>query len=548
MIKDTKTIAVIAVVVILVIAGIAVVVMNNNKGGDSPSPGHKDIADMTWDEIVDAAKGTKVNIGFYFDAYCMKWFNDILVPLAKEKYDITLTCAGYVTGGMVVKEYLADPEGKGSYDFFWSRSSDLAAIIDADGKGTNIVLQSDWESKMPNVVNYSDSLADATWQNTYDGRYGAGTYSRAVCSVAPFSGSTTTFVYNTEFNNPDLAYDEVNVIVYGDPMVSAVVKVAVEGEMFDLENIDTMLTYDVDSVRAACRGEGSAGVTCVYGLPHNYTELASWVQLYPGQFYIPSATGAANFHVQLILEAIVYELASANADGSEWVACTDKKAYIWDHELKDKYTGNATKDKATYQEYIEKKILNVKTAEDYAKAAPYVASYLSDINPYLNEYYTGTAGAVTVPNTNLVGNLVDIDDFNDSTIMIALSTVESMALRADSYNAEIGMYMMETACSNRCGLFIPCNAPNPAGAIVIANLMNDPYIQATYYNIVGNGFNMDKSKLSVEQWNYFQAYISQWEVTGAPFIEPEVVAANRTAATIGYAEAILSQYANPYIG
>ena len=141
-----------------------------------------------------------------------------------------------------------------------------------------------------------------------------------------------------------------------------------------------------------------------------------------------------------------------------------------------------------------------------------------------------------------------VDDFNDSTIMIALSTVESMALRADSYNAEIGMYMMETACSNRCGLFIPCNAPNPAGAIVIANLMNDPYIQATYYNIAGNGFNMDKSKLSVEQWNYFQAYISQWEVTGAPFIEPEVVAANRTAATIGYAEAILSQYANPYIG
>ena len=542
MIKDTKTIVVIAVVAILLVAGIAVVVANNNGGNE---PKHTDIADMTWDEIVDAAKGTNVNIGFYFDSYCMKWFNDILVPLAKERYDITLTQGGYVTGAMVVKEYLANPEGKGTWDFFWSRSSDLAAIIDADGKGTNIVLQSDWQSKMPNVTNYSDTLADETWQNTYDSFYGAGSYSREVCSVAPFSGSTTTFIYNKDYNDADIAYDEVKVVITGaEP---AVIKVALDGADFDRESISKTTVYSLSSVREVCRSSSSDDITCYYGLPHNYTEFATWVQLYPNQFYLPSATGYANFHVQLILEAMIYELAAANAEGSDWIACTDSSAYVWSHDLSGKYTGDEVKDKATYKAYIESKVLSVKTAADYGKVVPYLQAYLDDIMPYLDSTFTGSSAAVTVPNTYLIGNQGTPDDFNDDTLMISLSTVESMAIRSDSYKANIGMYMMETACSNRCGLFIPCNAPNPAGAIVIANLMNDPYVQATYYNISGNGYNADKEKLSTEEWMYFQSYISQWTVTGAPFISPDDVSANRTVASIGYKEATLSAYADPFI-
>ena len=54
---------------------------------------------------------------------------------------------------------------------------------------------------------------------------------------------------------------------------------------------------------------------------------------------------------------------------------------------------------------------------------------------------------------------------------------------------------------------------------------------------------MDKDKLSTEQWLYFEAYISEWTVTGKPFIAPEIVQTNRTVASIGYAEAILSDYA-----
>ena len=544
MIKDTKTIAVIGIVAILLIAGIAVVVINNNKGGDNPGPAPdpKDIANMTWEQIEDAARGTTVNMGFYFDAYCMQWFNDVLKPLAQERYGITIVNKGYTTGAMVVAEYNKLPEGSsGSYDFVWGRSSDLAALLNADGNGKNIIFQSDWQSKMPNVTNYSDTIADATWQNTYDARNGAGSYSREVCSVTPFSGSTTTFVYNKEYNDEGIAFDEVRVYdAINDK--SYIVKVGLDGATLDLENISTTTVYDIESVRAQCRGEESAiGWTCYYGLPHNYVELADWVMLYPEQFYLPSATGGANFHVQLILEAMIYELAATDAAGSDWTACTDKDAYVWSADLKGKYTGDAVKDSATYKEYIESKVLTVKNAADYGKVVPYLAAYLADIAPYLNQTYSHAA---SLQNSYLIGNILDVDDFGPGTIMIALSTVESLSLRTETYpGADLGMYMMETACANRCGLFMPCNSPNPAGAIVIMNLMNDPWLQSTYYNIAGNGYNMDKDKLSTEQWLYFEAYISEWTVTGKPFIAPEIVQTNRTVASIGYAEAILSDYA-----
>ena len=554
MIKDTKTVVAIAVVAILIVAGVGVGIAaaNSNK-----SVKHDDIKDMSWNEIVDKAKGTDVKASIYFDAYCTQWFNDVVIPLAKERYDINVTNVGYRTDVNVVNEWKADPTATCTFDFIWGRSSNLAGLLNVDGKGTNLVLQSDWQSKMPNMA-LSDTYADETWQNTYDGFYGAGSYSRDVCSVAPFSGSTTTFIYNKDFNDSAIAWNEVKVsitkIVDAKPVTTDyVIKVADAGVAFDKDAIDTSKTYELDSVRAVCRDGVSDDITCRYGLPHVFTELASWVVLYPYQIYIPSATSAAvNFHTQLILEAMVYELASKNADGSEWVACTDSSAYVWSHDLNGKFkTGDDAANKATYKAYIEEKVLGVKNATEYGAVVPYLKSYLETIMPYLNQQYTATTGAVTVPNTNLIGNLAPAVDFDDSpsnpSLMIALSTVESMAVRADSYAAPIAMYMLDTACSNRCGIFIPSTTGNACGAIVIANLMNDPYVQATYYNIAGNGYNMDMEKLSLDQKLYFTSYISEWTLTGKPFIAPDDVAKSRTIASIGYKEAMLSEYADPFI-
>lgn len=543
MLKDPKSIIAIAVVVVLIAAGAGVVVANMNKSSSS----HDDLADMTWDEIVDKAKGTDVAIAFYFDQPCMNWFNSVMVKEAKEKYDINLTCVGYRTGSQAITEYTTS--GKIPYEFVWGRASDLTNLINYDGNKNSLILQGDWESKMPNME-YSDGLADQSWAATYEAVYGEGSYNRDVCSVAPFSGSTTSFVYNKAFNDETIAWDEVKISSVGGTSTVKIIKVATSGETLSsgtgVADIDTSKTYSISSVRAYRVANQGTSATVQYGLPHNYTELNSWSKIYVKQFYLPSATGGASFHVQLILEAMVYELA---AKGDSWVACTDPSADVWSEDLSGRFAaGDDKANKATYMEYINNKIIsNGTSAAKYGEQVSYVKAYLEDTAPYWNAL-TGTTSAVTTPNTNLVGNLDTTQkDFSDSTIMIALNSTETLANRTYMYNCNIGVYMPDTSCSNRCGLFLLKGTPNPYGGIVIANLFNDPKMQASYYSIAGNGYNVDYDKLSSEQQAPFDSYWMEWDAFSKPYIAPAAVVANRVMPAVGYLEAFLAVYANPYI-
>ncbi len=546
MIKDPKALIAVAVVAILVIAGVAVVVSNNNNGGNKS---HDNLADMTWDEIVEKARGTDVNIGFYFDQPCMNWFNDVMKKQAKELYDINLECIGYKTASMAVTEYTNT--GKITYDFLWGRASDYAQLVNYDGKGGNMLLQGDWESKMPNMK-YSDGLADESWKATYESMYGEGKYSRDISSVAPFSGSTTSFVYNTAFNDPDIKWNEVK-ITSTDGKTVKTVTITTESTGTVLEtttpvaDIDTAKTYTFDSVRAYRVANQDTSAKVYYGLPHNYTELYNWSKVYQEQFYLPSPTGGSNFHVQLILEAMIYELASK---GESWIACTDETADVWSGDLKGKYVpGDNAKNKATYMAYINEKILkNGTDSAKYGEQVPYLKAYLEDAAPYWNKALTGTADAVTAPNRTLVGNNDTTQkDFSSSTIMIALNSTESLANRTYMYEADIGVYAPDTVCSNRCGLFLMENSPNPYGAIVVANLFNDPANQASYYSIAGNGYNVDLDTLSAEQKQLFDSRWIDWDAYGKPYVSPEAIQSNMVMPAIGYLESKLSEYANAYI-
>ena len=565
MLKDPKAMIAIAVVAVVAIAGIAVgvIAMNNNSNVK-----HDKIADMSWDEIVENAKTTnngEVYVCFYMDDYCMQWFNNVIVPAAKEQYGITLSCAPDGSATTTINEYKADPNKAGTYDFIWGRSSTLASLLDVDGKGTSCLLQGNWQDKMPNMK-YSDELADGTWANTYNSIFGADKYSKDNCSVAPFSGSTTTFVYNKLFNDSSIKYNQVKIIQttydlwYGYKTTKEkVLNLGDSGTIADgtaFTSVTDGSTITLSDFRLFKNGTKtltpetpasarySNAITYVYGLPHDYSELYQWLQLYPGQFYLPVVGGSASFHVELIEEAILYELA---AKGSSWTKCTDKTADVWSGALNGKYKdGDDAANKATYKEYVDSQVLASATKADYKAKFPYLQAYLTDVTKYMNHTLTATKSSVTTPNKTLIGckDGGAAKDFSDDTIMIALSTVESSATRAASYgsNVSMGMYMMDTACSNRCGLFIPANAPNPCGAIVVANLFNDPNIQAQYYSICGNAYNNDMNKLDDTQKGYFNNYLVNWRATGAPFIEPSVVANSRTIATIGYREAFLDAF------
>lgn len=543
MVKDPKALIAVAVVLIMIVAGVAVVVTNNNTSDKN----HDDLADMSWNEIVDKAKGTDVTIGFYFDEPCLKWFNNALVKEAKDRYDINLKQVGYKTDVQAISEY--KNSGKVSYDFFWGRASNYVNLINYDGNNNSLILQSDWESKMPNMK-YSDGLADKSWQAAYESVYGEGSYNRTVSSVAPFSGSTTSFVYNKEFNDVSIAWNEVKVISLDDKgkaKATNIIKVGETGDTFS-GDADSTKTYSIDSVRSYRVANQDTNAKVYYGLPHNYTELNSWSKIYKEQFYLPSAQGAANFHVQLILEAMIYELASK---GDSWVACTDASADVWDKDLKGKFVkGDDAANKATYMEYINGKILSKKniTSEQYAKEIPYVKAYLQDTAPYWNKTYTGTAGAVTAPNQSLVGNKdTKQKDFDGSTIMIALNSTETLANRSDMYNCTIGVYAPDTVCSNRCGLFIMKDTPNPYGAIVIANLFNDPEMQASYYSVAGNGYNVDLDKLSSDQLKSFESRWADWDAFERPYVKPDQIKSNMIMPAVGYLEATLSKCMDEFI-
>ena len=547
---ENRRMAVLIVVAVVLISSAAGIVY----AARGYSTGTSDIHKMSWGEILDVAEGTEVHVSMETDAYTAEWFDEVFAPLAKEWYAITLVLDESVTCEDIIDEWKADPNAKGSCDVLMGDPATLKSLVDVDGKGTNILYDGDWQSKLPRVKK-SDNFADELWKFVYESIYGKDTYSRDVCSVAPFSGDALSFVYNVSFNDPSIQYNQVKVSKTSDggaTWKNYVINVSLSGADFDKDSIDTTEIYSLSSVRTVCRQSLDDSITCYYGLPHNFAELASWVELYPYQFFIPSATGSSDTYVQLLLESMIYELASANADGTEWTQCTDENAYVWSHDLKGKFDSeDPLKNKATYKEYIEPKIFSVKSDSEYGNAVPYLRSYLDQIMPYLNQEYTAYAGDIRDCNIDLIGNLVPAVDYDSSPsntkVMLAFSLSDNMAMDSDPYTANVGMYMMETACVNRCGLFIPVNAPNPAGAIVICNLLNNPYVQATYYCASGNDFNMDMEEISEDQQHIFKAYNAEWAILDKPFVKIDNIAASHTSAPIGYRGELLSEYADPFI-
>ncbi len=546
---DSRKLTIVIVVAVVVISSAAGILH-----AEKYSPVTSDVHDMNWEDIRDVSNGSTVHVAMGSGAYNSKWVKDVLAPLAKEWYGINVIYDGDATYEDIVEEWKENPNEKGSYDLVWGDSSTLKGLLNVDAQGKNLLYEGDWESKTPKLC-LSDEFADDLWKFVYDSTYGEGTYNRKVCSIAPFSGNTSSFVYNEDFNDPWINYDEIKISKTDDggkTWKDYVVKVALSGADLDRNNIDVSKTYSLSSVKTVCRGGIDDTITCHYGLPHDYTELASWVVLYPYQFYIPSTSGASGTYARLILESMIYELASTDKDGTGWIGCTDENAYVWSHDLKGKYIKeDDEKNKATYREYITSKIFTVSSGDDYGNAVPYLKTYLEQIMPRLNQVYTAYGGDIRDCNINLLGNLVPVTDYDSSPdndkVMVALSMDDNMGLDSDPYDVDVGMYMMKTACSNRYGLFIPINAPNPAGAIVVCNLLNNPYIQSSFYSVTGNDHNMNMDRLNEEQTLHFRLCVSEWMVLDKPFVPIDNIADSKTSTPISYKDDLLSDYADPLI-
>lgn len=112
-----------------------------------------DLANASWDEIVEAARGTTVTFyGWGGDENRNNWLNNTVAPYVKENYDITLEVVG-----MNIDEILAKLSGekqagstKGSIDMIWINGENFYSAKD------NGLLWGPFTGKLPNMEHYID--------------------------------------------------------------------------------------------------------------------------------------------------------------------------------------------------------------------------------------------------------------------------------------------------------------------------------------------------------------------------------------------------------
>lgn len=118
---------------------------------------------MTWDEIVEAARGTTVSFyGWGGDEQRNAWLEDFYVPYMKDKYDITLKVVGMDINDILSKlssEKEAGEDENGSIDMIWINGENFYSCKE------NGMLYGPFTDKLPNMSEYVDTEA---YENNYD--------------------------------------------------------------------------------------------------------------------------------------------------------------------------------------------------------------------------------------------------------------------------------------------------------------------------------------------------------------------------------------------
>ena len=495
---DTKKMMAIAVVAILAVAAIgAVLYFQRDDSSDH------DLESASWAEIEEMAKGQTVNLGFYTqDPKCTPFYLNYLIPLAKTK-GITVT-TDPVYGPSAAKVVKTEMDNgvleDGRFDLIWGDISPLTTLI--EGGEYKYMYDGLWVDRMPN----SKYLTDSANENAIIGVPGF------IEGTAPeFSNGQTMLMYNKQFNalsvtigpaasarTVELPYNAIALMSGGYAV--GFVKVVFEGgaTYSSLSDAITPATasssaalqtainsapaYNVKSVSDAVKAASPNGTVVgglLYGLPNNFTELYNWIQIYREQFTYPDPTNTyASFHSDALFQAMIFELTWNNETAKTgWKAAPDRDA-------------NVAK--------VNSLLATIDSQEKFDAAFGYLYNYLSAISPFTNQKptmkYIGPEVAIGAINNFIVGNVATDKDYSQNTVMIGMTTVTAADMRLDAYpgvGVNLGVYSLDTGCKNQYYLSIPKNSSSKAGAMVVANLLLDPVVQAEWFRSTGNGYNID---------------------------------------------------------
>ena len=503
---DSKKMMALAIVAILAVAAVGVVYMYQRDDSSD-----HDLEAATWAEIEEMAKGQTVNLGFYSaDVKCTPFYQNYLIPKAKS-LGITVTMDSQYYGPNAANFVKTETDSgvltDGRFDLIWGDISPLTTLI--EGGVYKYMYDQQWVGKMPNTKYLTANAND----NAVIGVPGfiEGT-------AAEFSNGQTMLMFNELYNAlsvnigttaapvmVDLPYNAVALM--NGKIATGFLKVASTGITYTsgaayistatassssalqsaIDNASTPV-YSIDSVRGVIKAASPTGTVVgglLYGLPNNFTELYNWIQIYQGQFTYPDPTNVyAAFHTDALFQAMIFELTWNNETAKTgWKAAPDRDA-------------NVAKVNAALAAGID-------TQEKFDAAFGYLYNYLNAIDPFTNQTagmkyieYPNGIGAV---NGHIVGNIATDKDYSSSTVMVGMTTVTSSDMRLDQYpniGLNLGVFSLDTGCKNQYYLSIPANSSSKAGAMVVANLLLDPEVQAEWFRSTGNGYNIDTTMIA----------------------------------------------------
>lgn len=174
---------ILAVLMALAMSVLMFACANNAETTETDTAGTStDLSIMTWEEIVEAAKGTTVAYyGYGGDEALNQWMDNYVTNALKEQYDITLTRTDMGADGYMAKMTNEKQAGtvKGDMDILWINGENFYAAKE------NNLLYGPIVDKLPNYAKYYDA---ASLDNTMDFAYPTQGYE------APFSKAQFVFV------------------------------------------------------------------------------------------------------------------------------------------------------------------------------------------------------------------------------------------------------------------------------------------------------------------------------------------------------------------
>ena len=215
------------------------------------------------------------------------------------------------------------------------------------------------------------------------------------------------------------------------------------------------------------------------GIFHNFSELAEWVKLHPGQFTYMDPTGAGAFHSMSFFKEALAELTSDGNGG--WKTVYDEGDDVATRRQKiqaniDDWYAWGTSAEASEEAFVEK--------------ADYLWAFLNEIKPNLKQGDGGVMYPATAPEMREYVNAGELACVFTTCTQVSNRVADAPA----NYPENPAIYMLDTTIGSWDYAIITSNSKNKAAAMLVANEMLDPQNQLYAFTTTGNGYNIDPAK------------------------------------------------------